>query len=69
MYHTITLCRINQISVPHTPDLAKSVALTLRNRRSDSDMEDNEFTAALNGDEPYATERLRERVPPTRPLD
>jgi alpha-L-fucosidase 2 len=49
MSHTMALCRSNQISIRHTPDLAKAVANTLKNRQSRSDMEDIEFTAALMG--------------------
>ncbi|KFZ16358.1 hypothetical protein V501_02257 [Pseudogymnoascus sp. VKM F-4519 (FW-2642)] len=45
--HTIALCRSDQITPRHTPELAESVRVTLANRQARVDLEDIEFTAAL----------------------
>lgn len=45
--HTIALCRSDQITPRHSPELAESVRVTLANRQARVDLEDIEFTAAL----------------------
>lgn len=47
--HTMALCRSDQISLRHTPELAEATRVTLENRRARADLEDIEFTAALFG--------------------
>jgi alpha-L-fucosidase 2 len=47
--HTMALCRSNQISQRHTPELAEATRVTLENRQAQADLEDIEFTAALFG--------------------
>jgi alpha-L-fucosidase 2 len=47
--HTIALCRSDQISARHTPDLAAATRTTLMNRQSRAELEDIEFTAAMLG--------------------
>lgn len=47
--HTMALCKSAQISLRHTPALARAVGVTLANRQARADLEDIEFTAALFG--------------------
>jgi alpha-L-fucosidase 2 len=47
--HTIALCRSDQITSRHSPELAESVRVTLANRQARTNLEDIEFTAALFG--------------------
>ncbi|EED14329.1 alpha-L-fucosidase 2 precursor, putative [Talaromyces stipitatus ATCC 10500] len=47
--HIIGLCRSDQISRRHTPELADAVQVTLACRQEQADLEDIEFTAALLG--------------------
>ena len=47
--HTIALCRSEQITPRHTPQLAEATRITLENRQARADLEDIEFTAALFG--------------------
>jgi alpha-L-fucosidase 2 len=47
--HTMALCRSDQISLRHTPELAEATRVTLENRQARADLEDIEFTAALFG--------------------
>jgi alpha-L-fucosidase 2 len=47
--HTMALCRSDQITVRHTPDLAAATQVAIKNRQACSDLEDIEFTAALLG--------------------
>jgi alpha-L-fucosidase 2 len=47
--HTMALCRSDQITPRHTPDLAEATRITLENRQARADLEDIEFTAALFG--------------------
>lgn len=47
--HTIALCRSDQITPRHTPDLARAARVTLENRQARADLEDIEFTAAMFG--------------------
>jgi alpha-L-fucosidase 2 len=45
--HTMALCRSDQITSRHTPDLAEATRITLENRQARADLEDIEFTAVL----------------------
>ncbi|KAL1968081.1 hypothetical protein VTN77DRAFT_2211 [Rasamsonia byssochlamydoides] len=47
--HTMALCRSDQISLRHTPELAQATRATLDQRQARADLEDIEFTAALLG--------------------
>jgi alpha-L-fucosidase 2 len=47
--HTMALCRSDQISLRHTPELAEATRVTLENRQARADLEDIEFTAVLFG--------------------
>ena len=47
--HTMALCRSDQITPRHTPELAEATRITLENRQARADLEDIEFTAALFG--------------------
>lgn len=47
--HTMALCRSDQITPRHSPNLADAVKITVANRQSRADLEDIEFTAALFG--------------------
>lgn len=47
--HIMALCRSDQISRRHTPELADAVQVTLACRQEQADLEDIEFTAALLG--------------------
>lgn len=44
---TMGLCRSAQVSVRHTPDLARAIRVSLDRRKDREDLEDIEFTAAL----------------------
>jgi alpha-L-fucosidase 2 len=45
----MALCRSDQITPRHTPELAEATRITLENRQARADLEDIEFTAALFG--------------------
>ncbi|KAH8694856.1 putative alpha-L-fucosidase 2 precursor [Talaromyces proteolyticus] len=47
--HTMALCRSNQITLRHSPDLASATQVSIKNRRACNNLEDIEFTAVLLG--------------------